>query len=81
MRGEALVAELQAELILALRAKATVALMAGTDLFVMGGFDCVNFGMNFDHGLLPHPLQWANRLPRRLIEEKRLISCRQPQIV
>ena len=53
MRGEALVAELQTELILALRAKATVALMAGADLLVMGCFVGVNFGMDFDHGLLP----------------------------
>ena len=53
MRGEALVAELQAELILALRAKATMALMAGADLLVMGRFVGVNFGMDFDHGLLP----------------------------
>ena len=52
---EALVAQLHAVLIFALCAKTAVTLMAGADLFVVRFFRGVNFRMNFDHCLLPHP--------------------------
>ncbi len=69
---KAFVAQLKAELIFALSAKTAVALMAGGDLLVLCLFVGVNFGMNFDHCYSPSHSDWANGMPRRAVEDKRL---------
>ena len=72
MSFKAVVAQLHAELIFSLGAKAAVALVASADLLVMCLFVGVDFGMNFNHCYSPRFLGGANVVPRRLIEAKRL---------
>ena len=53
VRGEAIVAQLQTELVFAFRTKTAVALVAGANPLVVCLFLGVDFGMNFDHCKLP----------------------------
>lgn len=46
---KAVIAQLQAELVLALRAKTPMALVAGRDFLMFCAFVGVNLGMDFDH--------------------------------